>query len=589
VLYRRIAAIDDAEARAVAAFALEHADAIADRAPYRPGDGLRWLAFQAASAQRDALFDALVETPRGGLLTPEEIAELSAFWVHAERIRSGEQAPEDGLGPMGRIREQPWLRRRGHSSALVRRYEVNAYRFLNDLRVAEGRPSTLDELPAFVPPGLTWPRVAAAALVAAVLLAAWLLAATDRRGPAGAPRPESAARAVITGLPDGALVLGAHDGRWWVIEGDGGVGFEATGPLRLPGWVEGGAVGDLTGDGIAELALFSSAPTEADRDERTGVWVFTPDSSSRWRVLARLPAHAGAADPTACAALRGRMAAAEPGGDRVALWRALQRCPQRIAQVSIRDGELHAFQLHYGRQHLRARCDAAGCARFEPVLVVDSDVTSAVHASGRWVLGTGCWSAGRELGYGVVVEDPDGGPPAFLPTGGRTVVVPLDDRRVIAVVGTPCERLSEQPLLAGETRAPALGTHALVVDVSSGRPVELRRVAIGLRALSELWAAPVRRPDGATWLAIVDDDEPARAPGSRNRLRLADARGRLSAEVAMADATEVRGLDLDDDGADEVVAVGTRLGLHLFRVERGDDAPRLIAIDRAGPLRRVSE
>ncbi len=463
----------------------------------------------------------------------------------------------------------------------------------------------LRKLPLVVPFWRRPPLVAAAAAAGvAALLGGWLLA--QSRAP---ERPLHRAGRVLSGdLGRGPrLIAGYPDGLWMIVRPDGTLEYQAPTSLRLPWGFEGGAVGDVDGDGSPEIALIQSTTLDSPVDDhgrpvpsdvalteieagrlpyripRAGVWLFTR-AGTGWRLLDRIEAHAGPRDAPECkdvfldhwkaqiAIRNGRYTITHD------LEQRRRRCQSGINAVEIHPGSLRMYLGSYGRAVLEARCDAAGCAEPEVLAVVDADVTGFARAAApggrRLLLSTGCWRENSRHAYSLLTVDPGprGAPPeesAWF--GGRVYVTPLDERRVAVVSANPCEGFREQEYLAG--------------DIAAHQGPTLRRVMIGRldaagRFVEDQGAAlpACCGPDGVTMqvlrgaggapvaLAVGYDDDHRGVPGGSAddptapaHLRLFD----LSPGRPLAGSTEVTfpairppalaAADLDGDGADELL------------------------------------
>lgn len=586
LLYRRLQGLpdrqgriyDERDLRDLAEFLFRYADECGGKgAP----EAMTILGLLAIDARR-AVFVRWLLHPGGAdnrFLDANDRAVIDEFIAYADRVRAGEIA---GLGTHGSISKERYLEQRGLED--VEGFAKRGFRFLGAARRDPRAPEILRTLPAFVPLGLdrsleSAPRgpltPAAPAAIAAALTAAALF--LWPRAPARTDHA-TADTAFAADLGTGPrVVLGWRDGRWRVARPDGTVEWEAPPALRLPDFVEGGAAGDLTGDGVPELVLFSSVPIEVFDQHQTGVWVFTREGTG-WRLLDRLRDFGDGADAASCAALRDRLAVADELtlGDH----RARQRCPSRIGGIAIHGGAIHVAQLHYGRQYLRATCDAARCDALTPIDAVDSDVTSlsfveAAGGGGALALGTGCWTRFGGHAYGVVVRV--AGAERFTWTGGRTAVRAIDGRRLAVLTGTPCEGTYEQALVAS-------------ADAAS-EPVRQRVLAIAevaadgrLRFVDEVGVSPccgeantveVLRRDGAPrtlaiWLRSSDR---ADADGHIQLFDLArPLAGQQPRELPDVTARDARlaAIDVDGDARDELIISGHGRGTEVWTI--GDTA-----------------
>lgn len=583
-LYRRLQGLPDdagrvyeeADHRELAEFLVDCAGEYEKGAP----EALTLLSLVALDAGCDGLA-RWIQHPRGDAnryLDAGDRETIAAFRAFVGRVRTREAA---ALGQHGRVRIDAYLASRGYEPGEVRAFEKRAYRFLERARTNPRAPAILRTLPVFLPLGLsmaleesaraaTITKVGGAAVAAAALAAMALWLARDRDRPATDNGTADAAFAVT--LDAGArIVLGWRDGRWRIVRPDGTSDFEVPDALRLPSFVEGGAAGDLTGDGIPELVLYTSAPIEAMDAIETGIWIFTRHGTS-WRLLDRLPTHAGTVDVAACHALRDRLAGGEPLT--LALHRARQRCPTRIGDIAIRDGALHVVQLHYGREYVRATCTANGCSALAPVVDVDADITSTA-----WIdtgdgtalaLGTGCWNRFGSRAYGVLVRLPRG-ETTFTWTGGRTTVVAIDRTRVAVLGGSPCEGTFQQAAVAANVDEVDATIHQrtlLVADVTPSGELRIVDRAQLQTCCAEGAAMTVLAAEGAPrWLAIVTAEHD---DSDLQHVWLYDLRRPLSEGPAAATRIANRRvrlapLDVDGDGRDELAVALDNVGTTVYR------------------------
>jgi hypothetical protein len=579
--------LDDEQQAELSAFTVDFADGVSERADFRCGDGLRYLAFRAASARREVLFRGITRDTK--LLIRDELDELDAFWDFVAKIRDGSADRElrrAAIGRLGRVREQPWLIERGYTDDEVRRYETNAYRFLNDLRVSERSPDVYRTLPAFAPvvPWYQRPWVQAAGVV--VVAAAIVVALLFGRETNSADRPRRAGAVVaLSGqLPAGPhVILGWGDGRWTIVTPDGHDMYESSATTRVPGRIEGGAIGDLNGDGRAEIVLYTAPALEGAPHLASGIWVFT-DAGGTWQTLAVAPTHLGDADPDRCARARqaqldGAAETLSPD-DRLALRRG---CRSRVSGVSVEGGALFVHQGHYGRQLLRVSCDAAGCSAPTLVGAIDADIDDVIvgRAPGHppLTVATGCWKEDGPHAYGLAAVAA-GGVTAFEPFAGRTFAAELDRERLVVVVGVECEdRLSEQHAVAGQGAATPPRGAVLVVDRAPERwSAPLQMAAIdGCCQSARVWA--LRDGDGEPqWIVVAFVAVGGRADDWRliafdARRALADQRPVVH-ELGPLSMT-FTGAVVDAGGTEQLVIAAEGLGATLVRVD--DDGVHLDA------------
>ena len=282
----------------------------------------------------------------------------------------------------------------------------------------------------------------------------------DPEPPEAARRRDTAARVLPLTLDHGLRhVLGWSDGHWQIHRPDGAVEFVAPAHLRVSGPIDGGAAGDLSGDGVPELALYVSAAYEVTPGS-SGVWLFGKTLAG-WQLFDWLPPHRGVPDQAFCAEVRQRhqaiVAQHPPGGSApdipIDVHQAREFCPSELSGVEIRDQAVHLFLRHYGRQYLISRCDSTGCEAPWPVLSPGCDITGSAHVQATvespagaesatersrefLILSTGPWREDSEYAYGALVlpaHEPshDDGADSlrqarFMPLGGYSVVAAID-------------------------------------------------------------------------------------------------------------------------------------------------------------------
>lgn len=420
-------------------------------------------------------------------------------------------------------------------------------------------------------------------MAAVIALVLHLAGGARARSEAGSGSQMHAAFTVnLDGVPH--VVLGEIAGRWRLF-GPGGVEVEIERGLWLPYYVEGGTTGDLDGDGRDELVLFSGVPIESFERASTGIWIFTRRGDA-WARFDDLSPFVGG-DTATCLAVRARIARE---GLSPALRRARETCPSRIGAVVVRNRTLWVMQLHYGRQILRSRCGAGGCEPLERVLGVGSDLTS-----GAWlddgaglatlVAGTGCWSSGPQA-YGVLSHRP-GRDPVFTWTGGRTSIAPIDGRRFAVLVGSACDGLTEQPMVAARDPAPIelrARTLAIAELDAAGRVRWLDRVTLDRCCAAEPGLAVLRGSPPLLALVAADDDRLTAASLRVFRLDRPLGGQRPAAAELPPEHPTVAAHDADGDGADELVVGAAKLGAVWFTVRVTADG---VALTRLRTPRRA--
>lgn len=511
------------------------------------------------------------------LLDDRDRHAIASYPAYVEQVRA--TGASGALGQHGLVAHDPYLEHLGYTAPEARAFRKRAYRFLKRARVDRRAPAILRTLPGFAPIGLHFAfeesaRASTTVKVGAVATVAIVIAVAIWSWPAAAkPDDNATADTAFAVNLDGQsrVVLGWRDGRWRIAHPDGATEYEPPAGLLLPSFVEGGTAGDLTGDGIAELVLFSSVPLEAFDRHETGIWIFTRDGTA-WRLLDQIATQPGPLDRAACVRVRDQIARATQLT--LELHRARQRCPSRIGALTIHDRALHVVQLHYGRQYLRATCDSTRCSELAPVVAVDADVTSIapLAADKRDVLamGTACWNRFGTSAYGVLVHRGDA--PAFTWTGGRTVVAAIDRARLAVFTGSPCEGLFQQAVVAANVDAlvATADQHTLAIAelADDGVLRILDRVRID-QCCGEAHAITVLGAAGApAYVAIAYRESDADVP---HHLRLYDLGRALSDqtpfELALGSRTaKLSTLDVDGDHRDELIVSALGTGTTVYEV-----------------------
>ncbi len=563
-LHRRFAtrALSDRDQREIGDYLV----GLAARHRDLPSDaGLLWFGFLAASTGHGELHRSIQASV---LLDPRQRAMLDAF----QRLVG---APRGVARTWrGRVSIEAFLAGEGYDDKSRSELRFYASRFRELLWNDPDRPAALGKRPVRLLLPLSWllARARALAVVAGIAVVV-LLALLLRR-----PEPPLRRTANVTlraDLGQGArIVAGWSDGRWAILRTDGTPEFVAPPELRLPAFVEGAAVGDLTGDGQPEIALLTSRPFDyqgpavlsgtAYVPPPSGVWVFTRDPT--WRLLAIVPSHAGAPDPARCARValehwRRHEAHAEIPPELDVERRA---CPSALLGILIAGGELLLLQAQYGRQVLRVTCTRDSCSAPEAVVSVGADVTSGV-AGERLVLGTGCWRDASASAHGLLVAGA-----SFTYLGGRTTVARIDAERIAVLMGAPCEGLDEQQLLAARTArlSFAPGTLAFATIAADGTPQFHDPVPLpgccGKRA--RLAVLHDHGTPAAIAVAYTHAEDTADA-----RLALIDLRrpldGRQAVILPLPRPARVTAADVDNDGEDDLL-LSDAVGTSAYQVDR---------------------
>ena len=263
---------------------------------------------------------------------------------------------------------------------------------------------------------------------------------------AGEVRDRTTAHRAVPIVLDGEsrYLLGWEDGHWQIADREGNVEFSAPDHLRLPVPVYGGTSGDLDGDGIDELAIYSSTSYEGQAHTKAGIWLFAR-SGAGWAAFDWLPAHRGEPDDAYCEHIRKLQHESESVEISLALRQARRKCQSEITRIAIRNQSVHTTLLHYGREYLISQCWEWGCESPTPKFTPDADILSADEVSALEgseelrVFGTGPWLEDSEYAYSLVIQGAHGLMRVW-PMGGRTRAVPLEDRWLAVLVTPPDPR-----------------------------------------------------------------------------------------------------------------------------------------------------